>query len=64
MRSARLALAALAVAGVAAPLTAHAAPPQPPTTCKVEKYPIAAWTEDVPVVGGSTVYGYRIDCYY
>jgi len=64
MRSLRLALAATAVAGVVVPLgAAHAAPPQPPVSCHVVKYPIAQWTYNVPVVGGSYVYAYRIECY-
>ncbi len=64
MRSLRLALAAVALAGVAAPLAAHAAPPQPPASCHLEKYVVAWWTEDVPVVGGQPVYAYRFVCYY
>jgi hypothetical protein len=64
MRSLRLALAAVAVAGVVAPLSAHASTIPPfPYYCRVDKTPVAQWSPDIPVVGGSYVYTYDVRCY-
>ena len=65
MRTLRLALAAVAVAGVAAPLAAHATQPIPPIpySCRVTEHPIAQWSPETPVVGGDNVSYYTVQCY-
>jgi hypothetical protein len=59
-RTFRLVLAAGLLAGVAAPLSAHAGPPQPPVSCHLYWVPVAQTTPNLPPV---TIYRPQMDCY-